>query len=644
MNNVVMGTAGHVDHGKTTLIEALTGINCDRLSEEKEREITIDIGFAHMPPGGGRAIGIVDVPGHERFIKNMLAGVAGIDFVLLVIAADDGVMPQTKEHLDICNLLRIQKGVVAITKIDLVEPEWVEMIVRDVREAVRGTFLDGAAFIPVSSQTGQGLVELADEIRKVADSVRPRNEWGPVRLHIDRSFTIKGAGTVVTGTLISGTLRPDMDFVLLPGDREVRVRQIQVHGVKKSEAAAGQRCAVNLAGMDAGEIQRGDVLAESGYLDTTNVIDVKIKTISGLKKPIRNRSRIRFHIGTQEIIGRIGLHCGEELNSNGEGYARLRFESPAVCAYGDLFIIRTFSPMSTAGGGIVLDARPNLRRRTREQIVDEMARREKGAPEELVAQAAADFGFTAASVKEISARINQDPADVARIVASLVEKGAVLLLQDKGRVITRSALENIKLLIIKRMNEYFAAQPKRTWVSIQELKTKYFGKIENKVFEFAITRMSEEGRFAVSVSRRGYRPFEGSDDVLSEEKRIRHAIEEIFDEGGINPPGPQDIIEKVRSGLLDVQEVFQVLVDSGAIVKLGQNAYLKMETIAAAREKILLHLKCNGEITVGEAKVLFGASRKIIIPLMEYFDSTGVTLRDGDKRLPHPKQKTADLF
>lgn len=638
MKNVVMGTAGHVDHGKTSLIEVLTGINCDRLAEEKEREITIDIGFAHMAVGGGRTIGIVDVPGHERFVKNMLAGVAGIDFVLLVVAADDGVMPQTLEHLDICGMLRVQKGVVALTKIDMVEPDWAGMIAEDVRKTLRGTFLDGAPVVPVSSHTKQGIPELIDAIERVVESISPRNEWGPVRLPIDRAFTMKGAGTVVTGTLVSGTLKLNQELALLPAGDGVRVRQIQVHGVKKEEAGAGQRCAVNLVGVDVGDVKRGNVLAEPGFLDAAHTIDVKAQAIARLARPIKNRSRIRLHTGTQEIIGRICFFDREELAAGRECYARIRLEAPAVCAHRDLFILRMLSPVETVGGGVVLDSKPNLRRRAKEQIRGELARREKGSAEEVVEQAIADFGLSPASAKEISARINIDPAEAARAVESLIGKKQAVIIKDTDKVITRAAFENLKSQILSRMSEYFTAFPKKPWISLPELRTKYFGKVDGKVVEFAVEAIKDEGKLAVSVSARGYRLLEGSGAVLKEEERIRAEMEKLFQGDIFNPPGRQEILEKAQSRLIDVQEAFQVLVDAGTIVKVGSGAYLHREAITAARGKIVSFLKGKGEISIGEAKDLLNTSRKFIIPLMEYFDSANVTIRDGDRRRLHPKQ------
>jgi len=633
-----MGTAGHVDHGKTSLIKALTGIDCDRLVEEKEREITIDIGFAHMPMGGGRMIGIVDVPGHERFIKNMLAGVTGIDFVLMVVAADDGVMPQTLEHLEICSLLHVQKGIIAITKTDLVEPDWAAIVSDDVEKAVTGTFLEGAPIIPVSSTTKDGIKALADAIKQMADTVRPRDEWGPVRLPIDRAFVMKGAGTVITGTLVSGTLALSQELVLLPEGRETRVRQLQVHGSKQEEAGAGQRVAVNLSGVEVADLKRGDSLAAPGFLNVTRMIDVKIRSVSRLAKPVANRTRVRLYIGTQEIIGRIKFIDRTELAGGEEAYARLRLETPAVCARRDLFILRKFSPLETIGGGMALDPRPNPKRRADSMILDELKRKEQGAPEEVVEQAAADFGFTPVSQKDIVKKANLDPQEVASIVGKLIEENILVAIPNTDKVITQAALERLKTQMLSRLREYFALFPKKPWVSQQEIKSKYFGKEDVKVIELAAAGLKESAKLAVSVSGRGLRHTEGSESILKEEERLRLEIERVYVENKLNAPSQQELPSFVHSEILDVNEVFQSLVDSGALIKLAANACIHRDSALEAKKSIVDFIQKKGEITVGDVRDMLGTSRKVAVPLMEYFDTQRVTCRKGDSRTLYPER------
>jgi selenocysteine-specific elongation factor len=633
-----MGTAGHVDHGKTSLIKALTGIDCDRLIEEKEREITIDIGFAYMPIGDNRTIGIVDVPGHERFIKNMLAGVTGIDFVLMVIAADDGVMPQTLEHLDICSLLHVQKGIIAITKTDLVEPGWAEIVADDVRKAVAGTFLESAPIVPVSSTTKDGIKELSEAIKRMADTIRSRDEWGPVRLPIDRAFVMKGAGTVVTGTLVSGTLALNQELVLLPEGRETRVRHIQVHGKKHEEAGAGQRVAVNLTGVDVGELHRGETLAAPGFLNVTRMLDVKIQSVGNLVKPVANRTRVRLYIGTQEIIGRVKYFDRTELAAGAEAYARLRLETPMVCARRDLFIIRKYSPLETIGGGMVLDANPNPRRRDETQILIELKRKEQGAPDEVVEQAVSDFGFKPVNQKDIVIKANLDPQEVGAIVADLITKNMLISIPNTDKVITRVAFERLKTQILSRFREYFSLFAKKPWVTQQEIKTKYFAKEDMKAIELAVGTLVESGKLAVSVSGRGLRHVEGSEDVINEEERLRIEIERIYIENKLNAPSQLELPSFVHSDILDINEVFQTLVDSGELIKLASNSCIHREAAMEAKKAIVDFIQAKGEITVGDVRDMLGTSRKVAVPLMEYFDTQRVTYRKGDSRTLYPKR------
>ncbi len=636
MKHVVMGTAGHVDHGKTSLIKALTGIDCDRLAEEKEREITIDIGFARMECADGLMIGVVDVPGHERFIKNMLAGVSGIDFVLMVVAADDGVMPQTLEHLDICNLLGIQRGVIALTKIDLVEPDWVEMMAEEVSEAMKGTFMEGAPVCPVSSADGRGIEALAETIRGVASQVVPRNEWGLARLPVDRAFTMKGAGAVVTGTLISGTIRLDQELELLPQGRPARIRQIQSHGKKTAEAGAGRRVAVNIVGVDVGDISRGDVLAQPGAATAALTIDAAVRAVPRLSRPLKNRSRVRIHIGAQELFGRLSLLDCEKVESGGEALARIRLDSPAVCAHKDAFIIRTFSAQETAGGGVVLDAAPNLKRRPKEEICADLRKKLSGSSEDSVEQAVSDFGLAAPEVKDISVKINMDPETVSELALSLVHAGRLVEAPERGRLISAPALERFKSEIISRMKEFFALFPKKPWVSRRELKTKYFGKTDNKVYEYALEALEKEGRALASVSGRGVRHAEGSEAALAEEARLREEISAIYAEKQFNAPDADEVAAAIISAALDIGEVYNTLVEAGTLVKLGPRAFLHAEAVEKARAAIVGHLEKNGKITVAEARDILGTSRKFSVPLMEHFDREKVTFRQGDERIAYP--------
>ena len=363
MKQVVMGTAGHIDHGKTQLIKTLTGIDTDRLKEEKERGITIDLGFAHLTYEDGTEVGVIDVPGHERFVRNMLAGVGGIDLVMLVIAADEGVMPQTREHLAICQLLRVKEGLVALTKADLVDEDWLELVSEDTREFLKGTFLEGKPIVPVSAKTGQGIDELKRVLQALVARVPPKQLEGKFRLPVDRVFTIRGFGTVVTGTLFSGTIRVEDRIEIYPKGIEAKIRGLQVHNASVPEAVAGQRTAINLQGIDKVELERGDVLGHPGEFAPTFMLDAVLQHLSDAPRPLRHRARVRLHVGTSEIMGRVILLDRDELAPGEEAYVQLRLEEPAIVLPRDRFVIRSYSPVQTIGGGMLLDAQPAKHRR-----------------------------------------------------------------------------------------------------------------------------------------------------------------------------------------------------------------------------------------------------------------------------------------
>ncbi len=421
--HLIIGTAGHVDHGKTSLIRALTGTDPDRLKEEKERGMTIDIGFASFRLPSGRQAGVVDVPGHERFLKNMLAGASGVDLLLLVVAADEGVMPQTVEHLDIMRLLEAQKGIIALTKSDMVEPDWLELVTEDIRAAVQGTFLADAPIIPVSSATGEGLKDLALTIDRMTEEVEQRDTSAPFRLPVDRVFTMPGFGTIVTGTLVAGTIRLESPAVVLPQGRETRIRQIQRHGKKEEQAEAGSRVAVNLAGVDLEEVARGDVVCQPGRYQATRILDARIVMLPNAPRPLQNRARIRFYLGTAEVLGRAVILDGETLQPGQEGLAQFRLETPVVAARKDRFVIRSYSPMNTLGGGIVLDANPERHRRQDERVLERLKTAEKGDPAELVEQALAAARLAPLTPEEIAGKTGLPQGEVSSLLESLAGEG-----------------------------------------------------------------------------------------------------------------------------------------------------------------------------------------------------------------------------
>ncbi len=636
MEYVVMGTAGHVDHGKTSLVKALTGIDCDRLAEEKRREITIDIGFAHLRLGDGRMVSIVDVPGHERFVKNMLAGATGIDFVLLTVAADDGVMPQTLEHLDICHTLGVRGGVIAVTKTDLVEPEIAEIAAEEARGAVRGAFLENARIVMVSAETGQGIPELMDAIRAAAIEAKPRDSSGPVRLPIDRVFSIKGSGTVVTGTLVSGSISVGDELEMLPSARRVRVRRLQSHGKDVKSTGPGLRLAVNVPDLETLNITRGDVLAAPGSLAATRALDVRVNVLPRAAKPLKNRARVRLHSGTQEVIGRISFLDGApDLPPGRETYARLRLESPVVCVRRDLFVLRLFSPVTTIGGGVVIDTapgNPGAKAKKPAEIIERLKLIDTGGEYDLVERTVAESALVPISPAQTAKTLGIQRERAVEIMHSLAADG-VLMNFGNDNMIAGAVFERLKSEIIIRLKEYFDSEPRRPWVSPAEIRTKFFGRANTKVFDSAVKSLLDSGHAVSSASAAGIRARAGSDEILAEEERIRNEILRIFSESRFNPPTAEELPSFIKSKLLSLPEIFKVVLETGQVVKLSPNAFLKKELLDEAEAMIVAKIKETGGITPAQVRDLLGASRKFVIPILEGLDARGVTVRIEERRI-----------
>ncbi len=493
MKNVIIGTAGHIDHGKTTLIKALTGRETDRLKEEKERGISIELGFTYFDLPSGRRAGIIDVPGHEKFIKNMLAGVIGMDIVILVVAADEGVMPQTKEHLDILNLLDIKKGLVAVTKADLVDEDWLSLVIDDITSQLKGTFLEGSPIIPVSSTKGIGIHKLIETIDKLTDEVADKDYTETPRLPVDRAFTISGFGTVVTGTLISGKFKEGDEVQIFPGNKTSRIRSIQVHGKNTSEAYAGQRVAINLAGIKKDEVNRGNVIAPIGSMKSTMMLDVKLHCLKDSNRVIKNRARMRLYLGTSEILMRVVLLDREELYPGESCYAQLRLEEETVAKRGDKFIIRFYSPMETIGGGEILDSNPPKRKRFDEAIIKEFELKEKGEPVDIVENFISENSREFPSITDIAKNTVIPQNKIELLTNELLEKNKIVkfsLLNDKY-VIHRNYFSELTRDVIKELNTYHKNNPLKSGMLKEELRSKLLGHIKPKLGDLVINKLRE---------------------------------------------------------------------------------------------------------------------------------------------------------
>jgi selenocysteine-specific elongation factor len=632
--SLVIGTAGHIDHGKSSLVLALTGTDPDRLKEEKARGITIDLGFAHWDDGAIQ-YAFVDVPGHERFVRNMLAGVGGIDGVLLVVAADESVMPQTREHFDICRLLGIRRAVVALTKCDLADHDTRELVRLEVAELLQGSPMAGAPMIPVSARTGEGLDALRAALRTLAAGAPPRGREGPVRLPIDRAFSIHGFGTVVTGTLTSGRLHLDDELVLLPGDRVVKVRGVQVHGAARAEAEACQRVALNLSGIDVANISRGHVLASRGGFRPTRVIDADIELLPGAR-PLAHGTRIRFHQGTSEVLGRVAVvPVGDTIliEPGARGAARIRLESPTVLTRGDRFVLRAYSPAATIGGGIVLD--PQGRRGgVRSAATADWFRRlqpsEADHPDdEAIVAMVTERGGTGLVRSDLTARTGISPAMVDRTVARLARAGVV---DDLGPVLVAPALRaDLAARVEALVRAYHQANPLSDGMPREEVRERLFRRATPVLFERVLADLAEarlvggRDRLASSSHRLALSPAE---------QKTRDAIERLLEHARLLPPDVAGLAEAAGADRDLVERMLSLLVRQKAVVKLG-TLYFHAEALSRLKDEMraLKTAARDTRVDVATFKERYGISRKFAIPLLEYLDRERITRRQGDARI-----------
>jgi selenocysteine-specific elongation factor len=638
--SVVVGTAGHIDHGKSTLVRALTGIDPDRLKEEQERGITIDLGFAHVS-GDALEFAFVDVPGHERFVKNMLAGVGGIDMVVLVVAADESVMPQTREHFQICRLLEIPAGIIVLTKSDLADPEMLELARIETRELVAGSFLADAPVVPVSSRTGAGLSELRTALQEVASRLPRRNPEGPLRLPIDRVFTVKGFGTVVTGTLVSGEIREDQELVVLPGALRVKVRGLQVHGRRESVVSAGHRLAVNIGGADVGEIHRGDTLTESGSFEPTRRFDAIVSVLPDARA-VKHGSRVRFHHGTVERLGRLavagaaeGPGGASEVAAGGSAYVRIRLEAPAVLTRGDRFILRAYSPTVTIGGGVVLDphpprsairTEPGLRRFRRLAGVGSAIAGIEGAVLAFLDERGA-AGF---SRNALISRAGLSASAAAATAERLVGSGQAVTAGDL--LVASAVVTELSDRLLAAVAAHHAAAPLSDGLPREEARERLFGRAAPAVFDRVIADLVARER----IVARDRLALAGHHVSLSpEETRARDTIAEVYRDAGLTPPE--------LAGAAAASGVAPALADRMAKLLLRQKVLVKVDTMYFHAESLarlrseIRALKTDAStratVDVASFKERYGITRKYAIPLLEYLDRERITRRVGEGRV-----------
>ena len=638
-----IGTAGHIDHGKSTLVKALTGIDPDRLAEEKERGMTIDLGFAWLTLPGGREVSIVDVPGHEGFIKNMLAGVGGIDAALLVVAADEGVMPQTREHLAILDLLRVQRGVVALTKADLVDEEWLELVREEVAEQLKPTTLAGATIIPVSAYTRQGLPELLVQLEHILDEIQERQNIARPRLPIDRVFSMTGFGTVVTGTLLDGTFRPGQEVEVLPQGLKTRIRSLQTHQQQVDVAVPGSRVAINLANVPRTDLERGNVVAFPGQLQPAMLIDARIQLLADAARPLAHNTLVDFYSGSQEMPAKVRLLDVEELKPGQSAWAQLRLSRPAVVARRDRFILRIPSPSMTIGGGEIIDIRPRYHRRFQQSVLAALETLERGSAEELVL-AALDRRreLSRAGTKSLHGLVGYELADIVKLsnLARDVTQRTLETLLSMGRVRRVGALwfaqtvwEALREEAVRLVSEQHRQYPLRSGLSKEEWRTRL--NLPPKMAPEIFLALQEEGQLAEANSATGTTggyirlPDFVPTFTAAQQQQVERLLQE-FRESPYTPPGRAD------AGAIVGPEVLAALIEQGRLVKLGSSTdavlFLR-ESYEEAVAKLVAYLRVHGEMTAAEARDVLGTTRKYILPLLEHMDERHITRRMGDIRV-----------
>jgi selenocysteine-specific elongation factor len=635
MKSIVIGTAGHIDHGKTALVRALTGIDADRLPEEKRRGITIDIGFANLDLGDVR-IGFIDVPGHERFVKNMLAGVHGIDAVALVIAADESVMPQTREHFDICRLLGVPTGLIVITKKDLVDEELLELVQAETRELVKGSFLEDAPIVAVSSRTGEGIEELKQELRQLATDVPARSSEFVTRLPIDRSFTKRGFGAVVTGTLIAGEIGESDELELLPKTRRVRVRGIQVHGSSVAKAFAGQRTAINLGGVEANEIERGMVLSPPSRLRPTQTVDALIQMLPDAPRPLRQRQRVRAHIGAAELLARVRiLEDTDEIKSGASGFGQLRFESPIVAVLGDRFIIRSYSPSRTIAGGTILD--PFAPRRRKKDFAGVRARLASVAEADRASQVAALVSGADAhglSRSEIAARTGWH--DEVIVAAARAAVSRALLLDAEGVLVTPATFDYLKRMVVDEVAGHHKREPLSRGLPKETLRERYFANSPPELFRAVLAQLESENK--LSQEKEIVRLREHTRELSDSDAQLRDRLEAIYRDAALEVPTIDEALRRAAIPGADQQharKILQLLFESGALVRVHSEMLFHRTALDKLTRRLRERASQDSEraIDVAQFKELTGISRKYAIPLLEYLDRQRITRREGDRRI-----------
>ncbi|WP_250229444.1 selenocysteine-specific translation elongation factor [Anaeropeptidivorans aminofermentans] len=628
MKNVIMGTAGHVDHGKTSLIKALTGIDTDRLKDEKKRGITIELGFAHLDFEGGRKIGIIDVPGHERFVKNMLAGSGGIDIALLVVAANEGVMPQTKEHMEILKLLGIKSGIITITKIDMADRDWIEMVKEDIKELVKGSFLEDAPIYETSVYNNEGLEELKKGIFELSEKAIEKDLNKGFRLPVDRVFSIDGFGTVVTGTLIEGMINKGDSAVIYTPELETKVRNIQVHDMNVDTAYTGQRVAINLSSVKKEEIQRGFVIAKPGSLENTYMVDVKLNLLADTERTIKNNSRVHFYHGSSEVLAKVILLDKEEIKKGEQAYAQLRLEEEIALKYADRYIVRFYSPMETIGGGFVLNPNPKKHSRNKKEIIQSLEILEKGDSEKRTEEFIKERSKEYPKLSEIKGKANLSDEEFSNAVSALINKKLIVELPEET-VISKDHYDFIWKKAIAALKEFHSGNMYKKGMNLEEFKSRVFRGTPDLSANAIISALTENKKIILADGLVSDASFKVQFDPLH--SKLADEIEKAYMDAGVLVPNKDDILNPIKDR--NKIKIFEALVEAGTLVMIDKQMFFHKDVYENCLKIMKEHIEKNGTITLGEFRDLIGASRKYAVALLEYWDSKKITKKVGDARV-----------
>jgi len=628
---VILGTAGHVDHGKTTLVKALTGTDTDRLLEEKKRGITIELGFAHLDLPDGRLLGIIDVPGHERFIKNMVAGAAGIDLVALVIAADEGVMPQTREHLDICRLLGVKQGLVIMTKIDMVDDEWRELVVDDIHKFLRGSFLDEVPIMPVSAVTGEGIEELLQELMRLAAETAARPVAGPFRLPIDRAFVIKGFGSVVTGTTLSGSVKVGDQVELLPSGLSSRVRGIQTYDTIRETAAAGERTAVNLQGLEKSQIVRGEVLVHPDTVQITSMIDMYYHHLSGASIPLKPRSKMMVHAGSDAIMATVVVLSGNPVNPGESDYVQVRLNSPTVVLYGDHLVLRSFAWQETMGGGRVLN--PHARKHRLKEFTDLLPSLEilrQGDIAAVIEALIDERGHQGLNAGEIAGMVSLADKRLRQVLDDLSAAGKVVRFDAERRAyISGRRFKELRQTLVVLVAAYHQQFPLKAGIFKEELKSRL--QLEPTLFAGLLQRIIKNRELVLEKDI--IRLPDHQIRLEADEKELKEKLLGIYRQAGLQFPDFRTLITELKVTEAEIRTMVSLLEKEGELIRVKDGSYISSRDYDRLKQKVVSYLEKHGELTTLQFKDMVGLTRKYIIPLIESLDMYKVTQRQGDIRV-----------